>query len=302
MIYLLANVVFASTFMLTIKWVQVRKREDIITVGAINYIVAMLMAMPEFLGGGSGSGAVPAIVTGGLMGSCYFICYFFVIYSIKWIGAASSTVIAVLSILLPIVCGIFIWGENPNVFQVIGIGLALLSLTLIGAQKNGPALSERPWFAPLVLLIFFLLAGTSRLAQEAFKHESVAEDRPVFLFTAFTVAALPSLVLLVVRGRKIRKSELAMGSLMGAANVLQTHFILKSLQYFDGFVVFPVTSAGGLVLTTLVATGLLGERLTWKTILGIALAAVALVLLHWLPGETVSQEFLWQLANGRSAS
>jgi multidrug transporter EmrE-like cation transporter len=74
---------------------------------------------------------------------------------------------------------------------------------------------------------------------------------------------------------------------MGGANFLQTHFILKSLNYFEGFVVFPVTSAGGLVLTTLVATGMLGERLTGKSKFGIVLASLALVLLHWVPSEMI---------------
>ncbi len=288
MIYLLANIVFASAFMLTIKWVQVRKREDIITVGAINYIVGLLAALPEFLSLTPGSDAIPAVITGGVMGICYFVCYFFVIYSIRWIGAASSTVIAVLSILLPIGCGIFIWGEHPNRLQVTGIGLALMALTLIGAPPPDSPGGRRPWFAPLVLVTFFLLAGSSRLAQEAFKHESLAAQRPVFLVTAFFMAALPSLVLLIVRGRRVRVSELIMGAAMGLSNVLQTHFILKSLQYFDGFVVFPVASAGGLVLTTLVATGLLGERLTRKTVVGIALAVVALFFLNWLPDDAAS--------------
>ena len=49
LLFLLFNVVFASAFTLIIKLVQVRKREDVITVGAINYIVAAVWIAPEFL-------------------------------------------------------------------------------------------------------------------------------------------------------------------------------------------------------------------------------------------------------------
>ena len=49
MIFLVFNIVFASAFMLAIKWVQIRQREDVITVGAINYIVAAVLIAPEFL-------------------------------------------------------------------------------------------------------------------------------------------------------------------------------------------------------------------------------------------------------------
>lgn len=123
-----------------------------------------------------------------------------------------------------------------------------------------------------------MLAGSSRLAQEAFKHESNAQHRPVFLITAFVVASIPSLILLIARRRRVSLAELGMGFAMGAANILQTQFILLALQSYDGFVVFPVSSVGGILLTTLVATGLLGEHLGRRKTMAIALAACALVL------------------------
>ena len=292
MFYLLANIVFASAFMLSIKWVQNRKREDVIVVGAINYIAAMVLSLPEIWpsisNGESIQEMAPAVITGAVMGGCYFVCFFFVNYSIRWIGAAGSTVIAVLSILLPIICGIFIWGENPNGWQVLGIVIAMVSLTMIGAQRSKQPTGPQPWFTPIILIVFFLLAGTSRLAQEAFKHEGDPLNRPAFLFAAFLVAAVPSLVVILIRRKKVSAMAIVFGTVMGTANLLQTHFILKSLQYLEGFVVFPVTSAGGLMLTTLVATALLGERLTRRSIAGIALATAALFLLHWVPNATTA--------------
>jgi drug/metabolite transporter (DMT)-like permease len=292
MIYVLANIVFASAFMLTIKWVQIRKREDVIATGAVGYVVAMALAIPEFsrleLERASFDAIMPAMLAGAAMGSCYFVCFFFVNYSIRWIGAAASTVIAVLSILLPIATGVLVWGERPAVGQGCGIAIALISLLLIGAQRASYTSKRRPWFAPFILLVFFLLAGTSRLAQESFKHVCDPRYRPLFLLAAFLMAALPSLALLVSRRKRVLPGELLFGSLLGTANVLQTHCILKSLQSLDGFIVFPVTSAGGLVLTTLVATGFLGERLTRRTILGIVLAAAAMFLLYGSPGGAAS--------------
>lgn len=288
MLFLLLNVVFASAFTLIIKWVQVRDREDIITVGAINYIVAALWILPEFIQTDFSGDTSPALLTGGVMGGCYFIAYFFVIYAILWIGAASATVVGALSILMPIGCGIFIWNEHPNRFQLIGVGLAVASLLLISSRRQTPppeksdetASEKRPWLRPLVLVTFFLLAGLSRLSQEAFKHESIADHRPMFLMSAFAVAAIPSALLLIVRCKRISRMDFTLGFAMGAANILQTHFILRALKDYAGFVVFPVSSAGGLLLTTLVATFVLGEYLDRHKWAGIALATGALVLLN----------------------
>lgn len=288
MIFLLLNVIFGSAFMLTIKWVQVRDREDIIRVGAINYIVAAIWILPEMIQVGpeldlQSPSLPPAFLTGLTMGACYFVAYFFVIHTVKRVGAASSTVVAVLSILLPIGCGVLVWGEQPNFMQVAGIGLAFVALTLMGSKPSMVENEGRNWGTALILIAFFLLAGFSRLSQEAFKHMSEPSFRPVFLMSAFMIAAIPSIIILLVRRRGMTWREWGFGFAMGAANILQSHFILKSLQYYDGFVVFPVTSAGAIVVTTLVATRVLGEHINRRTLSGIAVAVIALVLLNWTP-------------------
>ena len=284
MIFLILNILFASAFMLFIKWAQVREREDVVTIGTINYIVAAVLIAPFFF---SADAPVTqaAVGTGATMGSAYFIAYFFVIYAIKWVGASSATVISVLSLLVPIGFGIFCWGDQPNAWQVVGIGLAVASLLLIGGQKKESKGSvEKPWFAPIMLVLFFLLCGLSRLAQDAFGQWCQPDEKMTFNFAAFAVAAIPSLVVMIVRRVKyavrVSRSEWAFGFAMGTVNFLQTQFILESLQRFPGFIVFPVVSAGGVILTMLVATQTLGEKLTVKSYIGISIATVALVLLN----------------------
>jgi drug/metabolite transporter (DMT)-like permease len=282
MIYLLLNVVFASTFTLLIKLVHVRNSEDIVTVGAINYIVAAFLVLPEFIADDVSAISTFAVATGGTMGTCYFIAFFFVIQAVRRIGASSATVIGGLSILLPIACGALLWNEQPNSYQTAGIVLAIFALSLIG--RHGRAEAEgRPWLTPVILVSFFLLAGVARLTQGAFKHGSEADQRPTFLITAFVVAAIPSIGILAYRKLPISLLELVLGFAMGSANILQLHFTLKALQHLPGFIVFPIGSAGCLIMTALVATRLLGERLSRGTYVGIAVASIALVLLNWLP-------------------
>ncbi len=305
MLALVLNIFFASVFTLCIKWVQQRRREDVFTVGAINYIVAGLMSLPECVGNQPETISLSAVWTGALMGGCYFIAYFFVARAITHVGAASTTGIAVLSILVPIVCGVAIWDERPNIVQVLGVVLALTSLTLIGSNPQdadssgksddllgaeGVSMSEPPKrdkddrkVIVFVLVTFFALAGLSRLAQEAFKHVSTPDQRPIFLISAFALASIPSVAMLIYRRRPILPVEVAIGVLMGASNILQSHYILKALEVFDGFIVFPVVSAGSLMFTTVVATRLMGERLSGRSRSGIVLAVAALFLLNYLP-------------------
>lgn len=286
MLYLLLNVIFASAFSLIIKWVQVRKQEDVVTVGAINYIVAAAWIAPHFLRSNFVGDTATAAWTGGIMGTCYFVAYFFVILAIRWIGVASATVISALSILVPVTFGILLWGERPSQYQTVGVFLAAISLYLITARQKRPSVPEegpqiKSWIRAATLVCFFILAGSSRLTQEAFKHESRPEHYSVFLVTAFVVASVPSILLLVFRRKRISLTEFGLGFAMGSANILQTQFILHALEDFDGYIVFPASSVGGLLLTTLVAGGLLGEQFNRRRMTGIAIAAGALVLLNW---------------------
>lgn len=245
------------------------------------------------------------------MGGVYFIAFFFAIYAIKTVGASTASVVSVLSILMPIIVASVFWGQHPNTLQAVGIGLALLALSLIGAQKkpkpsagiiasNSPdetqTLDEaetsnqpsdetapRAWVIPVVLVLFFLLCGCSRIFQEAFKFVSEPQYKPIFSLAAFTVAGIPSLIFLISKKRWPMPMELVLGTFLGISNILQVHFILLAFDYFAGFIVFPMSSAGGVLLTTAAATGLLGERLTRRTCVGIAISVVALFLLHWLP-------------------
>ncbi|MFK7819805.1 MAG: EamA family transporter [Planctomycetaceae bacterium] len=295
MIYLVLNILFSSAFTLFIKWVTVRKEEDIITVGPINYITAACLIAPQFFAM-SVEPDVNAALCGGTMGAIYFVAFFFVSYAIRHVGAAATTVVGSLSLLLPIIVAAFLWEEVPNVAQCFGIGFAVLALTLIGLRRR-PKLREAAvtqpvglsadharanWLTPLVLVVFFLLAGSSRLAQRTLNHVSSKDQLPTFLFAAFVVASIPSIISLIGRRKSISKTELGMGVAMGASNILQTHFILKALVVFKGYIVFPISSSGGLVLTTFVATRLLGEKLTRQTFIGVAIAVVALVLLNWV--------------------
>ena len=282
MLFLLLNIVFASSFVLVIKWVQNRQREDIITVGAINYIVAAVLTLPAFVRLNS-SVDLPAVVCGASLGTCYFIAYFFVIHTVRLVGAASTTVVSSLSIMVPIIAAAAIWSERPTILQAFGIGLALIALILIGTKRGEASVEHRAWFVPLLMLAFFVLAGASRLAQEAFHHVSDPSQRPTFLSAAFVLAAIPSIYLLVSKRRWPSRMEWLFGTTIGSANILQTHFMILALGKLEGFVVFPLTSAGGLIVTAVAAQRLLSEKISRRALLGIGLAVAALICLNWLP-------------------
>jgi len=271
--------------------VHVRGKEDIVTTGAINYIVAALIIAPWFVIDGQQTGNRAAIVAGGSMGLMYFINFFFVTWCVRVVGASSTTVVGVLSMLMPIIYAALVWESQPHWVQAAGIVLAFVSLILIGLKPDRQATTNKKdavkqkermisWKAPLILGCFFLLCGLSRIAQESFKYESEVSQKPTFLLAAFVAASLPSIVLLLWRRRKILPMEFAVGVAMGVANGSQTWFTLKSLDAMAGYIFFPVSSAGGIIFTMFVAVLWMQEKISRRALIGIAVAVVALVMMN----------------------
>ena len=137
------------------------------------------------------------------------------------------------------------------------------------------------WWIFFVLGVFFLICGASRLTQQTCKQLCDGiKDYPVFLQSAFLCAAIPSFVVLFWRKQKISLLEVVVGFLLGLTNILQSHYILRSLDTYEGFLVFTVTSTGGLVFTTAVAVLYFKEKLSGQSVIGIGVASLSIVFLQ----------------------
>ena len=273
MVYLILNIVLSSSFILLIRWSQVRKL-DVYTVGATNYIVAGLTAVMMIVPMGH-PGAVVSVsgFWGAINGLGYFIAFFFLVHVAHWKGAALTAMISRLSILLAVVCGIVIWGAA-------GIVIACPALLLVGGRDSATLSVRLPWQSVLVMLCLFLAAGSARVAQEAFKHMCCPDEWMTYVLAAFGLTAVMSVVVLIVRRRRPRIMEIVTGTLIGLANIFQVQAILAALAIFEGFVVFPVTTAGGVILTVAVSALLLNERISRRSYIGIGLGILSVILLN----------------------
>ena len=188
--------------------------------------------------------------------------------------------------LIPIIFAAITWGDRPSLLQSAGIGLALLSLILIGLKPDRQSTADEietrqnSLTPSLILGGFFLLCGLARVAQEAFKHVSPETQKPTFLLAAFLAAGIPAAILLLWRRRKLLPMEIFIGATMGFANGAQLWFTLKTLDSMPGYLFFPISSAGSIIFTMLFAVLWLDERISRRALTGIAIAVVALVMMN----------------------
>ena len=270
--------ILGSSFILCVRWSQ-QRNNNVLTIGIVNYAVGAIASVFWFLISAKEWITPSVLLTGGLNGICYFCSFLLLIVVVSVKGAANTTIITRLSILLPILYGILVWSERPSVCQSIGILLAMTSLGLVGNRGANITRQDHIRYFAWFPILFFLLAGTGRISQDMFKYLCDPEQHQAHLAITFSIAAVPSAALFIVRRQWPTVTERIMGTILGLINVMQVYCLLKALQIYPDFIVFPVTSAAALVFTTLMAVWMLKERLRLKSYAGIGLAVCALVLL-----------------------
>lgn len=287
MIDLVAQIFFSALFAVGVRWVQVRRRYDVLSVGAVNYLVAFACGVVTLLvASGAAEGSMsslragsPALLTGAALGLSYFVAFFLLLRTLDLRGATITTALSRLAVLVPIALAVALWGERPGAVQWLGIAVSVGAVFLMNAPQRSSASAGREvgWAIPLV---FFVVAGSAFASQETFNHVAQPADKPLFLAAGFAVTAAGSLVLLIARRRVPTARDLAAGVILGVANAVQVFVLLRALDRLPGFLVFAVTGAGGVIGTALMAAVVLRERPRGLRGLGIGVAAAALVLLQ----------------------
>ncbi len=270
-----------ALFGVIVRYAQ-RRGSRALFVGATNYVVAALINLGLALRQGA---LVPSTATWQLAlpaGLIYALTFRTIATSMHRRGLAVPSAVVQLAVIVPLGCAIFLWGERPDGLQIVGIILALAALTLLAGDAT-PAAGSPPVAKPgttglLTLLLLFLLQGGAGLAPKAFSELGPAGEGYTFLTLLFATAALTFLPEWLGPVRP-RRQDLLWGGALGVTNAAANLLSIYVLQRLPGILVFPIMTAGALVLTS--ALGLV----VWREPLGrwgragmlVALGAVVLV-------------------------
>jgi multidrug transporter EmrE-like cation transporter len=216
------------------------------------------------------------LIIGGISGSFFFLSFIFYQKSVKENGVGISGTIAKLGILIPMLFSIILWKELPSIIQFLGIALALLSIVLVNlSSKSIEKLDIKP-----TILLLFIFGGMAEFSNKIFQKYALIEYKEIFLFAVFFVAFLLSAFYTLKEKRKITKKDILTGFAVGIPNLFSSYFLILSLTTLKTSVVFPMYSAGSIVLINIGGLLLFNEKITKKNQLAIFLTLIALVLIN----------------------
>ena len=223
-----------------------------------------------------------------IIGVLFIITFNLIAFGTQKIGIAITTVSNKMSMIIPVLIGLFVFEEDKNFLKLIGIVLAILAI-FFSCSKNGK-LSFDKKYLPVIILVFIgqgIADSTLKWAQEFAIN---ASNNNVFFATTFFTAAFSGTLFMMIQQRKITVTlrSLLWGVILGIPNYFTLYFFVEALSagVFESSQVFPIVNMGVIVLTAVMGIILFREHLSKSNWMGILLALIAISLI------TFSNDFI----------
>lgn len=251
-----------------------------IAVGGLNYIAAAMIGSAFLLYDSEWRMDGITILIGVSTGLFYVGSFWFLVRAVVRDGVAVTMAVVRLSVLAPILCSIFIWNEIPTTGQTVGIVFVFLALPFLSIGVNQTRTSLNMGGAGWIIAVLFVATGFCNLSPKVFSELADQRQIPLYTFTLFVTAALASLLYFRINRVKVDRRDYGHGIMQGVCNILNAAVMVWTLKYLPGTVVFPVTSASALIITTAAATLIWKEQIRTPAYIGIGLTLIALVLVN----------------------
>jgi drug/metabolite transporter (DMT)-like permease len=275
-IYIVLSIFSATAILLLFRWMGhngVNSRHAIM----VNYAVAGLIGLLFFSHSEevwNKSWFLPSMA----MGVFFYIVFRFIAKTTQTNGVSAASIATKMSVLIPVLTGIFLLDESISWLKVIGISLGLVAVFF--ASKPNQNIENWKW-----LLLAFLGSGLIDAALKLFQTWSVTSaEFPSYITVIFSFAFLAGLAHhFTLPDRKIEAKSYFGGIMLGLVNFASLIFILEaiSLPNWESSVIFPINNVGIVALSSLSALILFKENLDLKGWLSVILALCSICLLSF---------------------
>ncbi len=283
MIYLLLSI-FASTAIFVVFKLFGRYKINTLQAIVINYITASVTGVLSYEG---------QVNTQEIAGSKWFIgalalgFLFISVFNLMALtaqrnGLSVASVASKMSVIIPIIFGVYAYNESMGVQKILGIILALVAVYLTAIKPKSSFKISQGLMLPFLL---FLGSGIIDTAIKYLETTHVAPNGiPIFSATIFCCAAIIGVLILFIkafRGKfKLDSKSIVGGITLGIINYYSIYFLLKALHFegLESSTIFTVNNVAIVMVSTLIGLILFKEHISKKNWLGITLAIISIFL------------------------
>ena len=213
----------------------------------------------------------------------FFIVVFNIIAKTSQVaGVSVASVATKMSLVVPVIFGVFLYKERLSPVQVIGILLALAAVYFTSFKEGSQNISKKTLLLPLLA---FLGSGLIDALIKYFEEIHLTkEELPIFSAVVFGTAAITGMAFIGANAFKkpirVNSRNVVGGIALGIPNYFSIFFLVKALQneHFTSAAIFTINNVAIVMVSTLVGIWFFKESMSIKNWGGIALAVVSIVL------------------------
>lgn len=222
---------------------------------------------------------IPLTMLAGGMGFIFIANLFVYSASLHRIGMGISIAAMRISLVIPVGVSILIYGEfiDPGqwigvilVFAALGLMIPKLSLDRVDGFKDA--------LFPLLLFIMTGIADTSMKVYEQAFSSLVPEYTFLSLIFAFSFI-FGMIALYRGDGYQFSMRSIVFGVSVGIANLYSSFFLLRSLTYLSGSLVFSLVNILNVIFGAIIGYVVWKDQMSTKQKAGLVVAAVSILLL-----------------------
>ncbi|MFM2156448.1 MAG: hypothetical protein RL516_1197 [Bacteroidota bacterium] len=215
-----------------------------------------------------------------------FICVFYTAaLTAQKSGIAITSIAGKMSMVIPIIFGYFLYGDQLTTMRIFGILIALFAVYLSSSPSENA--SEEPkkknWIFPLLL---FIGSGLVDASIKAGQHYYMTEENQYlyfsFLFGSAGIFGITLTTIMYAKKRiKVKLNSIIAGFILGIANFYSLFFLVKALSddKAESMLIFSISNVLVVLFSAVLGLIIFKERPHKKNIIGLLLAIGAIIIL-----------------------
>ena len=222
-------------------------------------------------------------LSGLLIGFLFIVTFNLLAFGTQKVGIAIATVANKMSMIIPVIVGIYLFNEPFYLLQVAGLILALLAIYFTSTKRGKIEFNKK--YLIIIILIFLgqgIADGVLNWAQKTIVNST---NTTIFFAIIFLLAAIIGLLFMLYdlakNKVKFQLKSIYWGIFLGIPNFLTLYFFVNALQsnFLESAQIFPIVNMGIIIFSTIGGILLFKEKLSSSNWVGIALAVIAIALI-----------------------
>ncbi len=258
-----------------------RRGADMLSVLAVNYVVAFLVSLSVFLirleGWDAPLGGLP-LAMGAVNGVLFVWSIPFLLGGFGTAGVGVTTATLRAASIIPVLVSWYAFGESMNQYRWIAVALLLPAMILI--RPRDPTRPHLTLKTDLFLLVLFLNAGCIQTTHKLADINLDVSQQDFYKMVIFGIAAMILAGILLAKRRVPTVMAVGLGIVVGIVNAGTVFSLLMALHRIPAVIFFPSVSSLTILINVIVSWRLWQETLLRRQVGGIALAIAILCLVN----------------------